>query len=253
MVAESIHELYGRWQLDELLIQYPDLRIMPDDHRLVLRGPMPFRVVGPNGVYVEDSYNVELAFSAGFPERIPMVLECDGRIPRSYHKLVGDYLCVAAPTEIRLKLRFAPTLLGYVQGFLIPYLYGYSCFEKHGIMPYGERGHDDSGIREYIAELFNSERIEHAEDFVRCTAMKKRRANKLPCPCDSGRRLGRCHNRTVNSMRARLGRKWFQAEYARLLISLDRNPQVDAVERWLDQTPLTLQIANVDNMEKSNV
>lgn len=230
MVAESIHELYRRWQLDELLAQYPDLRIIPDDHRLMLRGQMPFRVVGPNGVYVEDSYNVELAFSAGFPEHIPTVLECDGRIPRSYHKLVGDYLCVAAPTEIRLKLRFAPTLLGYVQCFLIPYLYGYSCFEEFGLKPYGELDHEH-GIRQYLAELFNSERIEHAEEFVRCAAMKKRRANKLHCPCGSDKRLGRCHNRTVNSMRARFGRKWFQAEYARLLISLDRNPHVDAVER----------------------
>src|SRR5688572_17424691 len=111
MVAESIYELYRRWQLDELLTEHPDLRVIPDDHRLVLRGPLPFRVVGPNGAYLEDSYNVELAISAGFPDVIPMVLECDGRIPRSFHKLVNNHLCVAAPTEIRLKLRFSPTLL----------------------------------------------------------------------------------------------------------------------------------------------
>jgi hypothetical protein len=36
--------------------------------------------------------------------------------------------------------------------------------------------------------------------------MKRRRANKRPCPCGSGRRLGRCHNRKVNILRDRVGR-----------------------------------------------
>lgn len=41
-----------------------------------------------------------------------------------------------------------------------------------------------------------------------CTlaTMKRRRANKQLCPCGSGRRLGRCHNRKVNVLRDRVGR-----------------------------------------------
>ena len=37
-------------------------------------------------------------------------------------------------------------------------------------------------------------------------AMKRRLANKRPCPCGSGRRLGRCHNRRVNTLRNQVGR-----------------------------------------------
>jgi hypothetical protein len=47
--------------------------------------------------------------------------------------------------------------------------------------------------------------------FVRLLAMKKRKANKLPCPCGTGVRLGRCHNRKLNTLRDKLGRGWFSS------------------------------------------
>jgi hypothetical protein len=53
-------------------------------------------------------------------------------------------------------------------------------------------------------------------EFVRLAALRRREANKHPCPCGSGRRLGRCHNRRVNHLRGRLGRSWFRASLASL-------------------------------------
>lgn len=237
MMSETLQERYSRWQLNELLRRYPELRIVPDDHALVLRGRLPFRVVGPNDVYLEDAYRVELSFLPDFPNDIPAARETDGRIPKDYHKLVGNLLCVAVPTEIRIKLKFSPTLRVYVEDFLIPYLYGYSYYEKFGDVPYGQLDHEQ-GIRQYLAELFRSPRIERAQEFVRCAAMKKRRANKLPCPCGSGRRMGRCHNGIVNSLRNRLGRKWFQAEYVRVMWSLCKvTTENDPIAKWLEHVP----------------
>jgi hypothetical protein len=40
--------------------------------------------------------------------------------------------------------------------------------------------------------------------------MKKRQANKLPCPCNSGRRVGQCHHLEINRLRNKLGRSWFR-------------------------------------------
>jgi hypothetical protein len=48
---------------------------------------------------------------------------------------------------------------------------------------------------------------------VRLAGKKKRIANKLPCPCGSGRRLGRCHNLKVNGLRHQLGPKWCRTQY----------------------------------------
>src|SRR5207302_8547551 len=42
-------------------------------------------------------------------------------------------------------------------------------------------------------------------------SMKKRRANKLPCPFGTGMRLGCCHNRKLNMLREKLGRGWFSS------------------------------------------
>jgi len=32
-----------------------------------------------------------------------------------------------------------------------------------------------------------------------------------PCPCGTGMRLGRCHNRKLNTLRDKLGRRWFSS------------------------------------------
>jgi SEC-C motif len=50
-------------------------------------------------------------------------------------------------------------------------------------------------------------------EMVPLTTLKKRVANKHLCPCGSNRRLGKCHNLTVNRLRKQLGRSWFRKEY----------------------------------------
>ena len=69
-----------------------------------------------------------------------------------------------------------------------------------------------------IAKLMTAE---VPEEFLCLTGMKKRVANKHPCPCGSGRRLGRCHCRRVNHLRRTIGRTWFQAEYQRVASLLE--------------------------------
>jgi hypothetical protein len=220
-MSEPIRERYGRWGLPELLERYPDLRIVPcGDDDLVLRGDLTFRVNGPDGVQLADTYEVELRVPSDFPLFEPTAKECGGRIPKDFHKLLGDFLCLGAAIDIRMKLTLSPTLLTFVEGLVIPYLFGYSYFEKHGSMPFGELPHGRDGIRQCVAELFRSPTVAGAEEFVRLASMKKREANKRSCPCRSGRRLGRCHNRIVNRYRKQLGRRWFREEYSRLLYLL---------------------------------
>ena len=96
-------------------------------------------------------------------------------------------------------------------------LYGYSFFSEHGRMPYGELPHGDAGVREHLASMFGARASQRPEEFLRLAGMKKRQANKEPCPCGSGRRLGLCHSRNVNRLRSQLGRQWFQAEHKQIV------------------------------------
>jgi hypothetical protein len=120
---------------------------------------------------------------------------------------------VGAKTEIRLKLGPDSTLDCFVNGILISYLFQFSFLEKHGRMPFEELKHGVAGLLDYFASLYKVRDRRSAKALVLLTSLKKRRANKERCPCGSGRRLGRCHNRTVNDLRRRLGRKWFSEEY----------------------------------------
>lgn len=217
-MLDSIHQRYEEWGLSALLAKYPDLRVRPSwGNDLVLAGSVAFRIAAPNGVTIEDSYTVELSIPPAFPSTNPRAYECDVRIPPNYHKLEGNYLCLGAPTALRLTLTLSPTLLTFLESLVIPYLAGYSYFALHGKMLYGELDHGSAGIREYLADLFQSKSTKNPEEFVRLASLKKRCANKYPCPCLSGRKLGKCHNRIVNALRKRLGRKWFQREYPRIL------------------------------------
>lgn len=56
--------------------------------------------------------------------------------------------------------------------------------------------------------------VELAEAIPYCVlaSMPRRRANKQPCPCRSGRKLGRCHNRKVNALRELVGRVFLRRE-----------------------------------------
>jgi len=217
-MRDPIYQRYDAWELSAILAKYPDLRIQPSvTNDLVLAGTVAFRVAGPNGAIIADSYSVELSIPPGFPSTNPQAYECDARIPRDYHKLEGNYLCLGAPMALRMTLTLNPTLLTFLESFVIPYLAGYSYFAQHGEMLYGELEHGNNGIRQYLGELFQSKTTDRAEEFVRLASLKKRIANKQSCPCRSGRRLGKCHNRIVNMLRMRLGRSWFKKEYDRLV------------------------------------
>jgi SEC-C motif len=159
---------------------------------------------------LEDEYQIELSVPGGFPGSVPSVRETGGRIPPSFHKLADGALCLGSPTRLRLILSESPSILRFVERCVIPYLYGYSYFERHGILPFGELDHGDPGIRQDFASIFHIDQEEMVREFVRLTSMRKRHANKQPCPCGSQRRLGRCHYRRVNSLRGRLGRYWFR-------------------------------------------
>jgi hypothetical protein len=217
-VANEIRERYRRWQLEELLTRHPGLRIVPSgDDRLTLSGNISFSLQGPNHEPIEDTYRVELQVPPDFPQELPTALETGRRIPTSFHKFKGGALCLGAPTALRMKLAQSPTLPTYVDKLVVPYLFGYSYFLQHGEMPFGELAHGATGILEYLAELFGASNSKGSHDFLRLASLKKREANKQLCPCRSGRRLGRCHNRQVNDLRDHFGRSWFRHEYSRAM------------------------------------
>lgn len=213
-MISTIQEKFDQWKLGDLLRAYPGLSLRPIVNGQVrLSGQLSFSAEANDLERIDDSYEVEIAIPRRFPHQPPLVTEAAGRIPKSFHTNDDGSLCLGSPVRQQLELKKAPTLPGFVQACVIPYLYGFSYREKHGRLPFGELEHGLKGIHKDFATLFGVQTEKAAEQMVRLAGMKKRPANKNRCPCGSGRRLGKCHNRKVNGLRKQLGRTWFRKQY----------------------------------------
>ncbi len=216
-MPEYLKKVLEHWELPEFLSRHPSLRLRPSaDDSVVLAGKLPFIADGPGGQRIKDEYHVRVKVPRRFPASIPSVWETAGRIPSDFHKLTDGSLCLGAPTTIKLQIYRHPSLLGFVEHCLIPYLYGHSYFEQHQKMPFGELEHGAKGLRQDLAALYGTADHRTVQAFVQLTAMKRRLANKQACPCASGTRVGRCHHDTINRLREQLGRHWFQQLHSTL-------------------------------------
>jgi hypothetical protein len=210
-VPGSFRQRASRWGVEDVLRRYPELRLAPASQGVLrLIGTLRFSGRPRGKESIDDEYEVDLSVPDRPTQNLPIARETRGRIPDTQHKNPDGSLCLGSPTRLRLAIHGAKPLLSFVENCLIPYLYGYSYFERHAAWPFGELKHGEEGIHEDFASLFGIGPDESVEEFVRLAAMKKRLANRARCPCESGRRVGRCHGRRINQLRKRLGRVWFR-------------------------------------------
>lgn len=193
-----------------MLLRYPGLRLSStSSENLVLIGTLSFSADGPNAEHIDDEYSIRLLIPPSFPKGLPQVWETAGRIPSTFHRLSNGSLCLGSPTLLRLTLPDSASITSFLEHCIIPYLYSHSYYEKYSAYPFGELLHGQKGIRQDLALLYGVADNAVVFQFVRLTSIKRRIANKQLCPCGSSRRLGRCHHRHVNTLRDRLGRRWF--------------------------------------------
>jgi hypothetical protein len=230
-----------RWRLEELLVNQPGLRIDPVSADLVIAGRLEFTAEMPGKTRISDSYEIEIRVPDGFPQRIPVVFETKGRIPLQYHHLQDGSLCLGSETRLRFMLSGGLSLAAFVERCVIPYLYRYSHWKACGEAPFEELAHGVEGIKEDLRLLFGLGEAGDVLACVRLLGMKKRVANKEPCPCGSGSRVGRCHHRSLNVLRKRLGRFWFRIVEQQLLSSMSagKAPRVRPwAIHWREDAPL---------------
>ena len=200
----------AKFGLEEFLAKQPGLRLLPaQDDQIRLGGRFEFVAQAEGLERIEDSFDLELLIPSAFPRAVITVKEIGERIPRSFHTNPNQTLCLGTPTRLRLIAVETASIPGFVDKALVPYLYGFLYYQRHHRMPFDELAHGAPGLLEDFASLFGANGAAAVIQFIRLTGMKRRVANKKPCPCGSGSRLGRCHNRNVNHLRGALGRQWF--------------------------------------------
>lgn len=222
------------WNVAELLDRHPELSIeeMTGDV-LVLSGGLGFDATAPDGSAMRDAFEVRIVVPHDMPKRMPQVWDTGRRIPTSFHRLANGSFCLGSPTRLRLAIGRELSIVTFVDRCLVPYLFSYAHFEKHGTMPFGELDHGDKGLIADFETLFRVRSAEACAGMLSLAGRKKRVANRRACPCKSGMRLGSCHHLYVNDVRARLGRAWCrqQAEWITDEYLTDPNTTLNARNR----------------------
>lgn len=207
------------WQLAEALSRQPGLTLAPSlSSDVLIEGELRCHRVGPDDVVIDDHYAVAIELPRGFPRALPRVFETQDRVPPTFHRNPDRSLCLGSPIAIRFAIEEEPTVNGFIDRVIIPYLYSHAYFVRFGRMPFGELAHGAAGLEDDVRRIFRLPSDTNAEEFLRLASLKRRHANKHRCPCRSGMRVGRCHAVAVHQARRRLGRFVCRAEW-KLLIS----------------------------------
>ena len=216
--------------LEEFRKEFPEFgvrRDRNDDLRLV--GAFT-RVLHAEGLpEIEDTFDLEIVIPRSFPACPPRVYDRGARIPADYHRLPDKALCLASPLRIALSVRREPTLLAFAGRFLTPYLYRFSHIDKFGRDPWPDLPHGVPGIIDDYSRLLGATSAQMCVGFIALLGRRKRIANKRPCPCGSGLRLGKCHHMRINGIRGVYPRSSFSSFHKHLAEYLASKRRWDSV------------------------
>ena len=178
----------------ELTAAYPGLAVVRQlQAETVLAGSVAFDASPDDMEAISASFEIELTVPHAFPNQLPRATETGGRIRAAYaHVFADGTLCLGVPIEQRRVILEEPTLLVFVDRLLVPYLYGYCFWRKHGRHPFGEAGHGPEGILDYYLTVLSLDDPLAALATIRLLYEHGYRS-ELSCPCGSGRRVRACH------------------------------------------------------------
>ena len=151
-------------------------------------------------VSITENFEIEIQVPDVYPDILPSVRETGARIDSNYEHVFEDgSLCLAVPVEACMVFRQEPSLLGFVNRLIVPYLYGYCYWKQFGAHPFGERQHGADGIVQYYIETFKVR-----DEFVVLSFMiylyKYGYSARISCPCGSGLRVRKCHRDVLRSL-----------------------------------------------------
>jgi hypothetical protein len=211
--------------LEEFRREFPEFGIRRDrNDDLRLAGAFTRALRADGFPDIEDTFDLEIVIPRCFPARPPRAYDRGERIPGDYHRLLDKALCLASPLRIALAVRREPALLAFARRFLIPYLYRFSHIDKFGCDPWPDLPHGVPGIIADYSRLLGATSPHLCVEFIALLGKRKRIANKRPCPCGSGHRLGKCHHIRINGVRRACPRSVFSGLHKALANYLASRP-----------------------------
>jgi len=196
-------------QVECLKNRYDELHLKYRQGDVYLVGNLEFKCALEQET-ITDNYIVEIQFPFDYLLRPPAIKEIGGRIPRNVdHHVNPDHtLCLGPPLQILRQFRKDSTILGCIEKLAIPKLCWHSYNQIHPDNPLTAYSHGDIGIADYRKEVDLQEvYFEIFETKKLCVVLglleiivTKVYHNNLSCPCKSGKILGDCHGKLLQSV-----------------------------------------------------
>lgn len=170
---------------------------------------------GPeNGPEITDSFEIIISIPTTFPYELPRVTEVEKRIPRDgkHHVNPEGTLCLGTPLRLLSLISAPPDIVSFAEKCLVPFLYAVSIkLKSGGDFIFKELDHGSPGIIADYIDLFKLKTTPQVIYALNLLGLKKNVANKKPCPCQCGFRLGKCASGArINKFRALASRPWFR-------------------------------------------
>jgi hypothetical protein len=182
----------------------------------VIEGSFSFQAAAANKPAITDSYEIRVTVPAHFPRAVPPVEELNNKIPKrdEYHVNHDGTLCLGSPIRLISIISKKPTLVGFAEKCIVPYLYAVSLkLQRGGRLVFDELAHGYPGIIDDYVDLFRLKSKKAVIATLNLIGTKRRIANKKECPCSCGRRLGKCDfNKSIREYRSMASRGWFKGQ-----------------------------------------
>lgn len=192
---KCIHE-----QIQAVLDSYPNLRLVQNGSDTLLTGSLHFSASVEGKETITANYDVKISVPYSYPEDLPTVFPSVYSLDKRFeHTNPDGSFCLAVPLEERELFEIEPSLLGFINNLVVPFLYGYSYFLKYGEHPFEEREHGNKGILNFYLERFKSRDARTVLTSLYKFAVHGYRAHEK-CPCGSGKKVLKCHNTELKSL-----------------------------------------------------
>jgi hypothetical protein len=167
-----------------------------------------------SGKQIIDLFQIQIIAGENYPNRIPALRETGGRVQAiaskyrvelaDVHYNVGsNTACVCVKQDETARFPPGSKLPTFIEGLVVPYLYGLSFFDETGRWPWTEFSHGGLGLLEFYAQ---DSTTPTREDLVKVGKMiradpnwrgyskqLRRPSSGRKCLCGSGRPISECH------------------------------------------------------------
>lgn len=216
-------------QANELRAVYPALELFG-------KPSGPWKIIGPlrftatyNSVTLTKTTPVIISIPSDFPEQLPTVKEHLSSLITSFPHVNTDDKSFCLGTPIDLKIRFSknPTLLFFVEEFLIPFLYSAFYWLVNGVMPFPERDHGPLGLLQDYCSRFQVHDPDVVLNFLHILSNSQFDRAGL-CPCGSRNDFKDCHASVLKNISpyqtcSEFAYDWHSINVLRKFISLQRS------------------------------